>query len=67
MCRTTRSFKPVDWLQDREIRQSLYPTANRQTWKILSYDNWNKGLGPGVHDARNWSKFLNGERINQSH
>jgi len=23
------SFKPVDWLQDREIRQPLYPTANQ--------------------------------------
>jgi len=25
-----KAFKPVDWLQDREIRQPLYPTANQQ-------------------------------------
>jgi len=26
-----------------------------------------KWIRPCVHDARNWSKILNGERINQSH
>jgi len=32
-------------------------------WSI----SWGLRLRPGVHDARNWSKILNGERINQSH
>jgi len=44
MCRTTRSFKSVDWLQDREIRQPLYPTASQRARKTLSYDTWNIDL-----------------------
>lgn len=32
MCR----FKPVDWLQNREIREPLCPAANQQAWKALS-------------------------------
>jgi len=28
---------------------------------------WTRSVRPCVHDARNWSKILNEERINQSH
>jgi len=44
-------------------------SKHRAMWVDVCYRDVCGGsrIRSGVHDARNWSKILNGERINQSH